>query len=192
MTSTTQPLHWQLCKSLQRMPSATAMQSTSRQQVVQVSLCKACRSFTYALVCLTAIPTCAAGDREGAVRMFQPEEVSSALLQVMRNEQQCQGEVFIRCAEPQVNGLFTHRLAMLHGFAFQSASAQHGTSQHRVLGVPHLATCANGRPVHIPSWCMTFGRPLHRGTGTGQHSAHKLPCWLQDFRDSLCQYRIGC
>ena len=51
------------------------------------------------LVRLSAVPTRAAGGRQGAVRMFQPEEVSSPLLQVMRNEQRCHAEVFIRCAE---------------------------------------------------------------------------------------------
>ena len=61
--------------------------------------------------------------------MFQPEEVSSALLQVMRNEQQCQPEVFIRCAN-LVSFSSLRDLAVLCGSSFQSASAPQGTGQH--------------------------------------------------------------
>ena len=71
--------------------------------------------------------------------MFQPEEVSSALLQVMRNEQQCQAEVFIRCAKSQGVALFTqglgHARRVLALVCFTPTG--HWPAQH---WVPHLST----------------------------------------------------
>ena len=77
---------------------------------------------------LSALPTWTAAGNQGEVRIFQPEEVSSALLQVMRDEQQCQTEVFIRCAKSPFSSL--RDVAMPCGSSFQSASAQQGTGQH--------------------------------------------------------------